>query len=209
MPPKDIQTQAQELKIPQLVHFTRAANLPTILKHGLYPLSRKDEIGITPLINDQLRLDGHLDGTSLSVSFPNFRMFYKYRQENPGIEWVVLGIKPSVLWEKDCAFCCHNAADNRISEQQLANLKTLGAFQGMFAEIEGHQTRTEQRLKPFDPTDSQAEVLVFDIIEPELIFGVIFENAKALSASKQICGDRDIRVNQAGQGFFASRSFVR
>jgi len=63
-------------------HFTRANNLPDIIKHGIYPISRIAEIGVTPEINDELRLDGRLDGISLSIAFPNSRMFYKYRQEN-------------------------------------------------------------------------------------------------------------------------------
>jgi hypothetical protein len=136
-------------------------------------------------------------------------MFYKYRMENPAVEWVVLGIHPSVLWQKNCAFCCHNAADIRISRQPLENLQTVGAMQGMFAELEGFQSRKEQRLESSDPTDGQAEVMVFDVIEPELIMGVAFENNAALNANKALCGDREIFVNKAGKGLFAARPFVR
>lgn len=209
MPRQAIQTHTQILEIPYLVHFTRAANLPSIIEHGLYPISRKAERGINPQINDQMRLDGHLDGTSLSISFPNYRMFYKYRQDNPGVEWVVLGIDPSVLWQKNCAFCCHNAADTRISRQPLQDLQTASAMQGMFFEIEGITSRQEQRLKSFDPTDGQAEVMVFDVIEPERIWGVVFENDKALNANKRLCGERTLEVHNAGKGLFAARSFVR
>ncbi|WP_460104151.1 DarT ssDNA thymidine ADP-ribosyltransferase family protein [Pseudomonas sp. S2_D10] len=209
MPRQAIQTLSQALEIHCLVHFTRAANLPSILAHGLYPISRKDEVGINPQINDVLRLDGHLDGTSLSITFPNFRMFFKYRQENPGVDWVVLGINPSVLWEKNCAFFCRNAADIRMSNQPLQALQTPHAMQGMFAEIPDIQSRTDQRLKSFDPTDAQAEVLVFDVIEPQLIFGIRFTNNAALNASRHLCGARDLRVDSEGKGLFASRSYVR
>jgi hypothetical protein len=65
MPRQAIQAQSEALNIPYLVHFTRAVNLPSILEHGLYPISRKDELGINPQVNDQMRLDGHLDGISL------------------------------------------------------------------------------------------------------------------------------------------------
>lgn len=209
MPRQAIQTHATEIKVPFLLHFTRAANLPSIMQHGLYPVSRADEIGAAPQINDELRLDGHRDGTSLSIAFPNYRMFWKYRQDNEGVEWVVLAIHPSVLWLKDCAFCRHNAADARISCQPLQQLKTAAAFTGMFDEVEGIQSRQEQRLKTFDPTDGQAEVLVFDVIEPNLIAGAVFENAATRDVYQGILGNRQILVNRAGKGYFAARSYVR
>ena len=209
MPRQTIQAHATEIKGPFLLHFTRAANLPSIMQHGLYPVSRVDEIGATPQINDELRLDGHRDGTSLSIAFPNYRMFWKYRQDNEAVEWVVLAIHPSVLWLKDCAFCRHNAADARISYQPLQQLKTSAAFMGMFDEIEGIQSRQEQRLKTFDPTDGQAEVLVFDVIEPNLIAGAVFENTATRDEYQGILGNRQILVNRAGKGYFAARSYVR
>jgi len=209
MPRQAIQVYAKTTKIPFLLHFTRVANLPTIMQHGIYPMSRVAEIGIDPQINDELRLDGHLDGISLSIAFPNYRMFWKYRQDNEGVEWVVLAVHSSVLWLKDCAFCCHNAADARISSQPLAQLKTPEAFVAMFEEMEGLPTRQEQRLKPFDPTDGQAEVLVFNAIEPSLITRAVFANTATRDAYQGVLGDRQIRVNQAGQGYFAARSYVR
>lgn len=209
MPRQAIRTHATNIEVPWLLHFTRAENLPSIMQHGLYPISRVGEIGITPQVNDQLRLDGHLDGTSLSIAFPNYRMFWKCRQDNEGVEWVVLAIKRSVLWLKDCAFCRHNAADTRISSQPLEQLKTPAAFAGMFDEIDGVQSRQEQRLNLCDPTDGQAEVLVFDIIEPNLIFAAVFENTATLDKYKSIFGERQIIVNSAGKGYFAARSYVR
>jgi hypothetical protein len=209
MPRQEIQAHATTVQIPYLLHFTRAANLPSIVTHGLYPVSRVAEIGANPQINDQLRLDGHLDGVSLSIAFPNYRMFYKYRQENAGVDWVVLAINPSVLWLKDCAFCCHNAADARISGQSVEQLKTVQAFTGMFDEIEGITTRQAQRLKTFDPTDGQAEVLVFDRIEPNLILGGVFENDAARNIHGAHLGTKQILVNPPNKGYFAARSFVR
>lgn len=206
---QEIQDYAVQIGIPFLMHFTRAVNLPSILQYGLYPVSLTAEIGIVPAINDELRLDGHKDGTSLSIAFPNYRMFWKYRQESVGVNWVVLAIHPSVLWMKDCAFCRHNAADARISCQPVAALKTSSAFSGMFDEIDGFQSRQEQRLKPFDPTDGQAEVLVFDVIEPELIAGVVFDNAVVKEAHKEIVGNRKTLVAGTNKGYFASRSYVR
>jgi len=204
-----IQAHATALQVPFLTHFTRVKNLPEIMQYGIYPVSRVAEIGVAPEINDQLRLDGHRDGTSLSIAFPNDRMFYKYRKENPEIEWAVLTIQPAVLWTKNCAFCRHNAADARISCQPLAQLKSSEAFVGMYEEIEGLKARQEQKLKPFDPTDVQAEVLVFDVIEPGLIGAVAFESHATLANYQGILGDRQVFANDKNKGYFATRSYGR
>ncbi|MDE8740290.1 DarT ssDNA thymidine ADP-ribosyltransferase family protein [Pectobacterium polaris] len=199
----------QQQGITQLVHFTKAENLPSIMKHGIIPISRAKEFGITPATNDQLRLDGHSDGTSLSITFPNHRMFYKYRQENQYVDWVVLGIKPSVLWTKDCAFCRHNAADARISVKTLDDLKLHESLLGMFREIDGYETRDSQKLLTSDPTDEQAEVLVFDVIEPGLISGAAFNSGKARTLYQDLFGEKKIILNAATKGLFGSRSFKR
>lgn len=206
MPHQAIQAHAERIDLPYLVHFTRVVNLPSILQHGLYPVSRTVEVGVVPVINDELRLDGHPDGTSLSIAFPNHRMFWKYRQEYMGVDWVVLGIEPEVLWTKDCAYCCHNAADSLISDQPLENLKTPLAFASMFDEIEGEQPRGNQRLKPYEPTDVQAEVLVFDVIEPRLIFGVVFGDTRVRDAHLSLLSDREALIDSK---FFSARYYKR
>jgi hypothetical protein len=204
---KQIKALAKKLEIPFLVHFTRLANLESILRHGIYPIGRISEIKVHPEINDELRLDGHLDGTSLSIAFTNNRMFWRYRQQDPTIEWAVLAISPGVVWEKDCAFCRHNAADGRISCQEIDELKTLEAFAGMFEEIEGVESRAEQKLKTYDPTDVQAEVLVFDVIEPEYIGGIQFLDAAGKQKYAATLGDRQVIVGE--RGLFATRNFKR
>lgn len=113
---EQIQAIAVEKKVPFLVHFTRSENIPSIMRHGLIPMGMANDLGLNPQINDQLRLDGRLNGTSLSISFPNGQMFYRLRKDNPDVSWVVLAISTSVLWSKDVLFCRHNAADNRVSK---------------------------------------------------------------------------------------------
>jgi hypothetical protein len=209
MPRKDIRELVRKLEIPNLVHFTRAVNLPSIMEHGIYPRSRFDEVGAEPVINDVLRLDGHLDGTSVSIAFPNNPMFYRYRKENDGTDWVVLALNPSILWEKDCAFCMHNAADGKISCQDLDSLRAVDALAGMFEEIEGITPRAEQKLKTYDPTDVQAEVLVFDVIEPRYIHQAAFETKAIRDRHSASLGDRKILAAGANKGYFGSRGYSR
>ncbi|MCW5230861.1 DUF4433 domain-containing protein [Verminephrobacter eiseniae] len=199
-----IQAHATEIKVPYLLHFTQVVNLRDIMKHGLYPIGRVNEIGVMPAINDQKRLDGHRNSTSVSISFPNCEMFYKYRQIKNETDWVVLALAPAVLWEKDCAFCRHNAASASIKGQPL--LKTPDALIGMF---EDHASREEQKLKTFDPTDVQAEVLVFDVIEPEYVIAAIFETAAIRDKYALYLGERKICLNGKDKGMFARRSYMR
>lgn len=209
MPKTQIREIATQLEIPYLVHFTRATNLDSIFANGIYPISRTNEIGVTPAINDAMRLDGRRDGTSTSIAFPNCQMLYKYRMDNQGVEWAILVLKPSILWVKDCAFCKHNAADARISSQPLQTLTTAQAFQGLFHEIEGVTPRAEQNLKPHDPTDVQAEVLVFGVIESELIAGVVFDSTATKTKYSATVSDRKTWVHANNKGLFASRNYAR
>ena len=80
---------------------------------------------------------------------------------------------------------------------------------GMFDEIEGEVSRAEQRLKISDPTDVQAEVLVFDVIEPQYILGVIYEKALVRDAHAHLLGERKAYVHANNKGMFASRKYDR
>lgn len=205
-----IRAHATVIQVPYLLHFTRAVNLPSIVQHGLYPISRIDEIGVTPQINDELRLDGHRDGTSLSIAFPNYQMLYKFRMDDESVDWVVLVLKQSVLWQKECVFCRHNAADARISRQPLEALATEGAFRGMFDQIDGWTSREEQKLKVYDPTDVQAEVMVFDIIEPAYLCGIVFNSKDANDAySNLLTEEQKAWVHPKRTGLFGTRSYSR
>lgn len=209
MPRQAIQAHSTARSIPYLLHFTRVENLPTILEHGLYPVGRTHEIGLAPQINDHLRLDGHRNSSSVSIGFPNSQMLYKYRMADEAADWVILVIRSSILWTQNCAFCKHNAADGRISSRPLQELMAPDALLGMFEEIEGFLPRIEQKLKISDPTDVQAEVLVFGVIEPQHIVGVIYEKAHVRDAHAHLLGDRKPYVHSNNKGMFASRKYDR
>lgn len=203
---KEIRTLAEKFKIPHLVHFTRCDNLSSILQHGLRSVSGCHLDSIRAIRNDGMRLDGHLDGISLSVTFPNFRMFYKYRQLDTSADWAVLLLKPEVLWELDCGFYRHNAADSRMRHLSTKEMTTVDAFQAMF---ETSGTPRELWLRACDPTDSQAEVMVFDTIDPCFIETVAFED-KPIAAkwANHVRGIDKIHAG-LGKGLFGTRATVR
>lgn len=166
----------QEKNIPCILHFTRLCNLDSILKHGLIGNETLTSNSISYKNNDTLRLDGYANAICCSIAFPNYKMFYKLRKENPGIEWVILGIKRKILWQKNVAFCHMNAASSEITSRHISEFKTEEALLKLFENVSSKKTREALCLPTYYPTNPQAEVLVFDTIEPENIFGFVFNN---------------------------------
>lgn len=201
-----IEMAARELRIPHLVHFTRCENLPNILLHGLMSVNMCQKKGIARLCNDLNRYDAQPEGTSLSIAFPNYRMFWKYRQLMPQADWVVLLIAPQVLRRKDCAFYRHNAADARMIRQPREEMKSVQALRDMFSAEDGAR---ESWLRSYDPTDIQAEVMMYDVIEPRLVEAIAFENAEVRARHLHYLAGHESFYAGSGKGLFASRKRTR
>lgn len=144
------------------------------MKKDIIPRVTLQQNRVENIVNDSVRLDGHLDASCISITFPNYKMFYRLRREEAtrDEEWVVIGILPEVLWKKDCAFCYSNAATNAIATSNIETFKNRQAFENMFSEFIGKPTRAQMGLSLDEATDPQAEVLVFDVIEPARILKV-------------------------------------
>lgn len=196
-------------EVPLLLHFTKADNLHSIMQHGIVPVDIAAETGIAALINDPHRLDNQKRATCVSIAFPSHRMFYKLRQEDETVDWVVLEIKRDILWEKPCAFCQRNAADALVTCIPIEERMTLQALSSIYDEIEGERSREEQKLKSYDPTHDQAEVLVFGVIEPEFITGAAFNSDAAKAKYGSLLGDRKIARYPKNGSLFGSRSYAR
>lgn len=166
-----------EYGIKYLVHFTQAKNLKSIFKHGLLSVDELDERELSYNYNDFHRYDGCTDGICLSIQFPNYRMFYKYRDQDRDVDWVVLGVKKSVLWKKECAFCIENAASVNITSNNIQSRMGEQAFRRLYDEYPGKPSRKRLGIPKSYPTHPQAEVLVFNNIEVDYIFGVAFNNS--------------------------------
>ncbi len=202
----EIRALAQDLEIPHLVHFTRCDNLPSILRYGLSSVAICEAEGISGIRNDRVRLDGQPDGISLSITFPNYRMFYKYRQLQPSEDWAVILLSPKILWEKECSFYKYNAADSRMRHKVKSSLKTAEALQEMF---ETSENAREPWLRRYDPSDPQAEVMVYNTIEARFIETVAFETKAVADKWARVLGGIDRIYAGDGKGLFASRMQVR
>lgn len=194
-------------EVPFLVHFTRTKNLRSILKHGIVPREQVDAETVVGTVNDNLRLDGQTSATCLSIGFPNAKMFYKLRQDNPGANWVILVVSRTIAWEMPCAFCPINAASGSITSQPIANFRTSAAFEAMYAPSVAID-REKEKLKTYDPTDVQAEVLAFGVIEPQDILGAIFERKPIRDQYLADLGERRNWVHGTS-GFFSQRWYHR
>lgn len=179
-----IQEVVQQRNITRLFHFTHSDNLSSILENGLLSRSElDDEVNEYNYdFNDEDRIDGHLDGICLSISFPNAKMFWKYRSLKPG-NWVILEINPSILWTKNCAFYPTNAASNNVRFNDLELMKGNVAFSALFSdEVFGIQR--DVNLPAEYTTDVQAEVLVFEKIDSSYIVNTFHSNKQSAERFK-------------------------
>lgn len=159
-----------------LAHFTRIENLAGIVEKGLVP---KTFVSSDSLHNDAMRLDGFPEASSLSVSFPNYLMFYRYRCLQPDSNWAVLRLATNVLVDIPCLFFQTNAANGRFrnaSDDALGHMMGLDGLSSMFLD-DPISTREERGLLDHETTDPQAEVLAFSTVDPEKI-GAICSDAK-------------------------------
>jgi len=175
---QQIQAFCHSRGITTVVHFTRLCNLPSIINDGLIPRALLD--GDVVPFNDAYRYDEYLEANCMSISFPNYQMFYSCREnhDNTDARWIVFTVDARVLWELDCAFCIENASSNSVRRIPLEQRKSLGALQKMFDDYTFENrtvTRSELGVPESYPTHPQAEVLVFDTVPLKYFRAVHFE----------------------------------
>lgn len=160
---------SSELGISELMHFTRIDNLQGILDLGLNSLDFNKDLLKHNKNNDLKRLDGRSYTNSLSISFPNDKMFYKYQMKHPNQTWCVISFSPCILWKLDCLFCPTNAASLKMSSKNDESLSGSTAFKKLFDFTKSSTTRCY-------PIDSQAEVLVGGHISNKYIKNIYFKH---------------------------------
>lgn len=185
--------QARDIKI--AFHFTRYSNLPSIMRDGIISRSALEIQRSAVSFNDDYRHDNHREASCFSVGHPNYRMFYRLRQEYPQEKWAVLVVNAAILWEKDCAFCIENAASDNVRHIPIIQRKGVRAFNAMFEEIEGKPNRTILGIPPKCPTNPQAEILVFDVVEPRYILGACCQTLQMKQECERLFPERQFIHN--------------
>ncbi len=197
-----IEEICKERDITQLIHFTQASNLNSILEHGLCTRAFLDQNDIQYEYNDDLRIDGFENTISLSVSFPNNRMFYRLRKEED-CNWIVLLCDAQILIDCECIYCFTNAADTRILLENHDRLKTDIALENMFSDEYGDR----EKLDDSCPSDVQAEVLCLKNIDIEYVKAIVFDDKNEMANFIQIQPGIKAIYHPPGKGVFASREY--
>lgn len=165
-----IQEYVAERGIKNLMHFTRESNLDSILQRGLVTRDVLKREGYTSF-NDNVRAD-YTSAVCLTIGFPNYKMWHGLKQDNQGVDWVIVVVSPAALWSLPCAFCTANAALGSVAAIPLEQRQTLAAFQAMYADIPGKE-RVKLGIADSFTTNPQAEVLMLQGVPRPYIFGVI------------------------------------
>lgn len=148
-----------------------AREFTSILLSGIRPVAELREAAIAYEFNDNDRHDGHLGGSCFSVGHPNYRMFYRCRQDNPNSHWVVLAVASDILDLVPCSYFYTNAANAVFRGIDPANLRDLVSFNSMFENIPNRDRPRD--LAPKYTTDPQAEIMAFGAVEPARIISVM------------------------------------
>lgn len=179
---KKIKAVIESRRIECLMHFTCVDNLSSILINGLVPVDTQQEKGIRSVRNDSQRVDSRLDCTSCSISFPNYKLFYKFRNMFSGLNWVVIVLNKEILFSptNTVYYCQTNAASvlPRISDEK--ELCKASAFEKMFCDSLITQEnkrieRTALEISDCMTTDPQAEILISGVIDKKYIKNIYFE----------------------------------
>ncbi len=190
-----------ERGVKSLFHFTRLNNLPSILENGLLTKEACAHAGINPAINDPCRYDG-TGAISATISYPNYKMFYRLRCDNPDVEWVALKLTCSLLWRTKCAFSDTNAGDSLAYSVPIALRQGVAALHSMFCDY-GDIKRTTLNIPDHYTTNPQAEVLLLDGATIDDITGVYFQKLATCQQYKTQYLDWPFHYDG---GFFDGRS---
>lgn len=163
-----------------LIHFTRIENLPSILKRGL--LGKRDIVNknLFSITNDELRLDNVENAICTSISFPNYKMFYKLQRKNTCAKWAILKLDPSLMYKLDVAFCYTNAASSYITNIPLNELNSTQALERMFSEQIKGVYRSQLNIPKNFTTDPQAEVMFLESIPSSYIKEICFDHQSSI-----------------------------
>lgn len=181
---REIKNEVKRRDIKYLTHFTRFDNVKTILENGLLGRQSLSDKRISYYYNDIHRIDNIQNGICCSISFPNYKMFWGIKQNqrefgiDPDKDWVILRLKPELLWQKKAYFCRQNAASN----QERFNLDKMdaNAFKSMFNDLD-YIERNQLNIPDSFTTNPQAEVVFIENIEPEWIIDICVKNGNGMN----------------------------
>lgn len=140
--------------IQSVYHFSSLDNAPLIINQGLFSRKSLDIFEVSYSWNDDHRYDNKSSYISLSISYPNYKMLYKYYKGH-NTPMFIIELSPSVLLRPESLFFETNAANARFKSHIRTG--SLEDFERMFL------NRGNSPIPPYT-ADCQAEVMVPDYI---------------------------------------------
>jgi hypothetical protein len=160
----------EQRRIRKLVHFTPLQNVRSIIRYGLIPREYLEldvvQMVLGPRFTDGRRRDGLPHFSCLSITSPNYRMFW-WKRKSIGGRWAVVEFDPRVLTRLYFAFAPTNAASGCESRPGVPGAERLFALP---------ELRRNLGLTSAEPTDPQSEALCDSIVGAKDITAVYVEN---------------------------------
>jgi ssDNA thymidine ADP-ribosyltransferase, DarT len=141
-------------------------------------------------------------GHITSISFPNYKLFYTFRQRDMSAEWVLIALHPSVMWETRTVFCTANAALTEVSSIPLKERQGLMALKRLFDDF-GSKPRANLEIPDRYTTNRQAEVLLMDGAPKKYIRGLVAPTSAIQTRLAERFPGVPVKLNG---GFFNGRS---
>lgn len=158
--------------ITRLVHFTPLENVVAICQYGLLPREYLEleviRLAIGSDFTDAHRREGLPHFNCLSITSPNYKMFYAKRCDRPERRWAVVDLSAGVLKTLFVSFTPTNAASGCLPVPGVEGADSLFGYPDVREQLE---------LSPAEPTDPQAEALCDSIIRGDFIRSVYVANA--------------------------------
>lgn len=185
--------------IRRLVHFTRLENVPKIMQFGLIPREYLEmeavKLALGSYFSDQVRGEGMPHFSCLSITSPNYSMFFSKRNRLRG-DWAVLELDATAVCQLHFVFTPTNAASSGVTP--------IAGVEGAERLFSRPELRQELNLKPCEPTDPQAESLCDSVLLPEYVRGIFVNSPEA----RAWLAARDIEA-QVGRDYFIPRRDFR
>lgn len=194
-----------------LVHFTPLNNINSILNKGFYTRQDIENDVIDAYCLDNVRADGLKNSISLSVSFPNDRMFYS-RRNSFDCDWGVIVLDSSLMVDLDCAFFPTNAALKDFRSYSIDVFKTPQALERIFCNkliTSKREVLRSSSLLNKDPTCVQSEIMVFEHIPTKYIKGCVFNSNTLQEQYSSAHTNLKFVSNEGCYGVFDNRETAR
>ena len=147
-------------KVHKVFHFTHISNVRNIADLGLIPRKYLElpvvAKSIQPFFSDPLRLDQREHLNSLSVSYPNYKMFYSKTRISGQDDWVLCEFAAHIMADYFSEFCITNLASGAQVESGAKG------FESIFGQ---EPVRAKLRLPDCYPTDPQSELLIGSFVD--------------------------------------------